>query len=119
MNWESSKKSGCSGVSGLLSQQPVTSVASGAACWRMNCSFLLWGPWLHKLLVVEGFPGGANGNPPAKAGGERDSGLIPGFGKIPLEEEMAAHSSILAWRIPWTEEPGGVQSIGSQRVGHN
>ena len=32
----------------------------------------------------------------------------------PLEEEMAAHSSILAWRIPWTEEPGGLQSIGSQ-----
>ena len=34
----------------------------------------------------------------------------------PLEEEMATHSSILAWRIPWTEEPGGQQSIGSQRV---
>jgi len=34
----------------------------------------------------------------------------------PLEEEMASHSSILAWRIPWTEEPGGLQSIGSQRV---
>ena len=33
----------------------------------------------------------------------------------PLEKEMAAHSSILAWRIPWTEEPGGLQSIGSQR----
>ena len=37
----------------------------------------------------------------------------------PLEEEMAAHSSILAWRIPWTEEPGGLQSKGSQRVGHD
>ena len=37
----------------------------------------------------------------------------------PLEEGMATHSSILAWRIPWTEEPGGLQSIGSQRVGHN
>ena len=36
-----------------------------------------------------------------------------------LEEEMASHSSILAWRIPWTEEPGRLQSIGSQRVGHN
>ena len=36
----------------------------------------------------------------------------------PLEEGIAAHSSILAWRIPWTEEPGRVQSIGSQRVGH-
>ena len=35
----------------------------------------------------------------------------------PLEEEMAIHSSILAWKIPWTEEPGGLQSMGSQRVG--
>ena len=37
----------------------------------------------------------------------------------PLEEEMATHSRILAWRIPWTEEPGGPQSLGSQRVGHD
>ena len=37
----------------------------------------------------------------------------------PLEKEMATHSSILAWRIPWTEEPGRVQSMGSQRVRHN
>ena len=36
-----------------------------------------------------------------------------------LGKETAAHSSILAWRIPWTEEPGGLQSVGSQRVGHN
>ena len=37
----------------------------------------------------------------------------------PLEKEMATHSSILAWRIPWTEEPGELQSMGSQRVGHD
>ena len=37
----------------------------------------------------------------------------------PLEKEMATHSSILAWKIPWTEEPGKLQSIGSQRVGHD
>ena len=37
----------------------------------------------------------------------------------PLEEGMATHSSILAWRVPWTEEPGGLQSMGSQRVGHD
>ena len=37
----------------------------------------------------------------------------------PLENEMATHSSILAWRIPWTEEPGGLQSMGSKRVGHD
>ena len=37
----------------------------------------------------------------------------------PLEKGMATHSSILAWKIPWTEEPGGLQPMGSQRVGHN
>ena len=40
-------------------------------------------------------------------------------GEDPLEKGMATHFSILAWRIPWTEEPGGLQSMGSQRVGHN
>ena len=44
-----------------------------------------------------------------------DSGSIPGSGDN-LEKEMATHSGILAWRIPWTEEPDGLQSIGSQRV---
>ena len=63
-----------------------------------------------------GFPGGsAVKNPPANAG---DVGLIPGLGK-PLEKEMATHASVLAWEIPWTEEPGGMQSMGSQRFGHD
>ena len=45
---------------------------------------------------------------------------VPSLGREdPLEKEMATHSNILAWRIPWTEEPGGLQSIGSQRVGHD
>ena len=39
--------------------------------------------------------------------------------EVPLEKGMAIHSSILAWRIPWTEKPGGLQSMGSQRVRHN
>ena len=43
----------------------------------------------------------------------------PWVRKIPLEKGMATHSSILAWNIPWTEELGGLQSIESQRVGHN
>ena len=37
----------------------------------------------------------------------------------PLEKEIVSHSSILAWEIPWTEEPGGLESIGSQRAGHH
>ena len=52
---------------------------------------------------------------PANAG---DAGSVPGW-EDPLEEEMAPHYSILAWRIPWTEESGGLQSMGSQRVGHD
>ena len=45
-------------------------------------------------------------------------GLIPGW-EDPLEEGMATYSSILAWRIPWTEEPGRLPSMGLQSVGHN
>ena len=56
-------------------------------------------------------------NPPANAGAAGDMDLIPGQ-EDPLEEEMATHSSILAWKIPWTEGPGGLQSTGSQRVRH-
>ena len=45
---------------------------------------------------------------------------VPSLGwEDPLEKEMTTHSSILVWRIPWTEEPGGLQSTGSQRVGHD
>ena len=57
-------------------------------------------------------------NPLADTEDIRDTGLILGQ-EDPLEKVMATHSSILAWRIPWTEEPGGLQSIGSQRVRHN
>ena len=57
-------------------------------------------------------------NPPATAGDVRDMGLIPGMGRSP-GKEMAIHSSILAWEIPWTEKPIGLQSMGSQRVGHD
>ena len=65
------------------------------------------------------FPGGSVvKNPPASAGDAEDWGLIPGSGRS-LEEGMATHSSILASEIPWTEEPGRLPSMGSQRVGHD
>ena len=66
-----------------------------------------------------GFPGGSVvKNPPAKARDTERS--IQSLGQEdPLEEEMATHSSIPSWKIPWTEEPGGLQSMGSQRVGHD
>ena len=57
-------------------------------------------------------------NPLANAQEVRDAGMIPGW-EDPLEEGMATHRSILAWRNPWTEEPGGLQFMGLQRVRHN
>ena len=56
-------------------------------------------------------------NPPANAGDVRP-GFDPWVGKIPLEKDMATHSSILAWKIPQTEKPGRLQSMGSQRFQH-
>ena len=60
-------------------------------------------------------------NPPANVGDARDMGSIPQSGQEgPLEQKMVTHSSILAWRIQWTEEPGGLQqSMGPQRVGRD
>ena len=57
-------------------------------------------------------------NPPAKEEDVRMQVQSLGW-EDPLEEGMATHFSVLAWRIPWTEEPGGLRSIGSQRIGHN
>ena len=62
------------------------------------------------------FPGGSDGK--ASVYNVGDPGSIPGSGRS-LEKEMAIHSSTIAWKIPWTEEPGKLQSIGSQRVGHD
>ena len=71
----------------------------------VDCSFIL----SHSVLLCEdtivwGFPG--------------DSGSIPGSGSSP-GGGMAPHCSALAWRIPWTEEPGRLQSLGSHRVGYD
>ena len=74
--------------------------------------------WLASL-AARGFPGGSVvKNPPTYAGDAGDMGSIPGSGRS-LEEGMATHSSILVWEIPWTKEPGGLQSMGSQRIGHD
>ena len=71
--------------------------------------------WNHGVLttgppVNSFFPGGASGKEPANAGDTKDGGLIPGLGQSP-GGGVATHSSILAWRIPWTEEPGSLWSI--------
>ena len=72
---------------------------------------------MHLTLPPGGFPGddAVVKNPPAI----QERQVPPRVRKIPLEKEMATHSSILAWEIPWTEEPGGLQSMRLQRVGHD
>ena len=79
-----------------------------------------------KLLVIsflKGFHGGSDGKESTYNAGDLSS--VPGSGKIPLvredppEKGMVNQSSVLACRIPWTEEPGGLQSTGSQRLEHN
>ena len=57
-------------------------------------------------------------NLPTNAGDLRHSGSILGWEDL-LEQERATHTSILDWRLPWTEEPGGLQSMWSQRIGHD
>ena len=88
-----------------------------------NSSFI-WSelPWIslnYYLELRKGFPGGSVvKNLPAMQ--ETQEMWVQFLGwKESLEEEMAKHSSVLAWRIPWTEEPGGLQSIELQRVGYN
>ena len=71
---------------------------------------------LYMIFMLCGFPGGSDGKESARNAG--DLGSIPGLGRS-LEKGIAAHSSILVWRIPWTEQPGGLLSVGSQRAGHD
>ena len=67
------------------------------------------------LFIIQ-IPGGSDGKESACNSG--DPGLAQGW-EDPLEKEMATHSSILAWEMPWTQEPGRLQLMGLQRVRHN
>ena len=71
---------------------------------------------IYLVCILKGFPGGSEVQASASSAG--DLGSIPGW-EDPWESGMTTHSSILAWRIPWMEDPGGLQSTGSQRVGHD
>ena len=75
--------------------------------------------FLSLSLSLLGFPGGSEvNNLPAMQ--EPQKMRVQSLDREgPLEEDMASHSSILTWRIPWAEEPGGPESIGLQRVRHN
>ena len=74
--------------------------------------------YIYNTCIYSGLPWWLSSKESAcSAGSPGGMSSVPGLGRSPGEESMATHSSILAWRIPWTEEPGGLQSIGSQRVG--
>ena len=71
------------------------------------------------MSTWEGFPGGSAVKSPPAVQEPRETRVRSLDQKDPLEKEMTTHSSILARRIPWAEELGGLQSLGSQRVGHD
>ena len=83
-------------------------LARSEAGYKMLICQLQWR--FQMALVVK--------NPPARARDLRDTGSIPGSGRS-TGEGMATHSNILAWRMPWTDKPGRLQSIGSQRAEHD
>ena len=100
----------------------MTLVGTGPSVWvkRLDAKRTDLSTTLDSLFccLPIGFPGGSDGKMSAYNVG--DPGSIPGSGRSPdQEKEMATHSSILAWKIPWTEEPGRLQSVGLQRVGHD
>ena len=68
------------------------------------------------MVLAQGFPSGSSVKNPSAM---QEIWVRPLGQKDPLEKEMATHSSILAWKIPWTEEPGGLQFLGSQRLNNN
>ena len=78
------------------------------------------GYYIIICISLWGFPGGASGEEPAcQWGRHKRYGFDSWTGKIPWKRKMTTHSSILAWKSTWTEETGRLQSMGSQRVGHD
>ena len=100
-----------------------TSFVATEDCWSFNVEEMVGSYVQFQKITTKGFAmRGQRGET------ERSVKTLPAVQETwvqslgqeePLEKGMAAHSSILAWRIPWTEEPGGLQSMGSERVGHN
>ena len=77
-------------------------------------------PSLVGWVGLQHIPGGASGKEPPPANAKTQEMRVRSLGwEEPLEEEMATQSSILAWRIPWTEEWGRLRSIGLQKIGHD
>ena len=84
-------------------------------CWDWWYHTCTKRPWKVLLLHKGTFPGGSD----SKESVVRETQVRSLGGEDPLEKRIATHSNILAWKIPWMEEPGRLQSMGSQRVGHS
>ena len=86
--------------------------------YEKSCEIFICKPYYICRLVLKNldFSGGSDGKVSVYNVG--DQGSIPGSGRS-LEKEMAIHSSTIAWKVPWMEEPGRLQSMGSQTVGHD
>ena len=105
--------SGMMAVIGYVSDSPLLSTI-------IFFFFFLQGILLERDMVKTGLPRCHSGEKSiCQCRRQKRHRFDPWVGKIPLEEEMATHSSILAWKFPWTEKPGGVQSMESQSVGQN
>ena len=99
---------------GALLPLAVSGTSSNMPAFKFSYTFFISQPFGQEQVWYGGFPGGTMvKNPPANEGDSGDVGSIPGLGRS-LEEERATHSSIFAWKIPRTEEPGRLQSMGSQ-----
>ena len=103
-----------------MDEENVVHMYNGILALKRNEIGLFVGMWMDlesvKQSDVPGFPGSLDGKASAYNAGDP----VRSLGREdPLEKEMATHFSIHAWKIPWTEEPGGLQSMGSQRVGHD
>ena len=86
------------------------------ACPFLWCTYFYHADLKATHMMSLGFSSGTSGKEPACQRRTRETQVWSLGQEDPLEEGMATHSSILAWRIPWKEEPGGLQSVGLQRV---
>ena len=110
LKWLNSSSSRCY-VKAVKRANPKTSYHKEKQFFPFSLSFCFW--YLCKMM---GFPCGSVVKNPPVIQEPQEAQVQPLGGEDPLEEGMATHSSILSWRIPWTEEPGGLRFIGLQRV---
>ena len=98
---------------------PLFESGHASPIWAYQCYCFELRPGFTPFPWILGFPGGSVvKNPPANAGDSREVASIPGWGRSPGAGN-GNMSSIPVWKIPWTEEPGGLQFMGSQRVRHD